>query len=74
MTSQSEQQPSAAVPDTARNYVGGWIDANGDTHDIINPATGEAFADITYSTEVDVDEAVDVAHDAFQEWRETPPI
>ncbi len=74
MTPQSEQQPATAVPDTARNYVGGWIDANGDTHDIINPATGEAFADITYSTEVDVDEAVDVAHDAFQEWRETPPV
>jgi malonate-semialdehyde dehydrogenase (acetylating)/methylmalonate-semialdehyde dehydrogenase len=74
MTSQSEQQPAAAVPDTARNYVGGWVDADGDTHDIVNPATGDAFADVTYSTESDVEEAVGVAHEAFQEWRETPPV
>jgi len=74
MTSQSEQQPAAAVPNTARNYVGGWVDANGDTRDIVNPATGEAFADVTYSTEADVDETVEVAREAFQEWRETPPV
>ncbi len=74
MTSQQEPQPAAAVPEAARNYVGDWIDASGETHDIVNPATGEAFADVTYSTESDVEDVVGTAREAFQDWRETPPV
>ncbi len=74
MTSKQEQQDTAAVPDTARNYVGGWTDAAGETHSIVNPATGEEFAHVTYSTEADVDAAVETAREAFEEWRETPPV
>lgn len=74
MTSKHEQQDTAAVPDTARNYVGGWTDAEGETHSIVNPATSEEFAQVTYSTKADVDAAVETAREAFEEWRETPPV
>jgi malonate-semialdehyde dehydrogenase (acetylating)/methylmalonate-semialdehyde dehydrogenase len=74
MTSKQEQPDTAAVPDTARNYVGGWVDAEGETHSIVNPAIGEEFAQVTYSTEEDVDDTVETAREAFEEWRETPPV
>lgn len=74
MTSRSEQESDSTIPDTAENYVGGWCSANGETQYIDNPATGEAFAEVTYSTADDVDEAVAVARRAFEEWRETPPV
>lgn len=75
MASNQEQQYDAStIPVTARNYAGGWADANGKTHDIVNPATGEAFAEVTYSTASDVDDVVQTATEAFTEWRETPPV
>lgn len=74
MSSQQESYDPAAVPDTARNYVGDWTDASGDAHAIINPATGEEIAQVTYSTEADVEAAVKTAHGAFEEWRETPAV
>ncbi|MCD2205216.1 CoA-acylating methylmalonate-semialdehyde dehydrogenase [Halobacterium sp. KA-6] len=75
MTSDQEQLPEgAAIPTTARNYVGGWDNTSGKTHSIVNPATNEEFAEITYSTEDDVNAAVAQASEAFEEWRRTPPV
>lgn len=73
MTSQQMQPDVAAVPETANNYVGGWTDATGETYQVIDPATNEEFATVTYSTEADVDATVETAREAFEEWRETPP-
>lgn len=75
MTSHTEQQVPAAAPESVRNYTGGkWVDASGDTYDIINPATGDEIADVTYSTEADVNRVIENAHMAFEDWRETPPV
>jgi malonate-semialdehyde dehydrogenase (acetylating)/methylmalonate-semialdehyde dehydrogenase len=74
VTSQQSQPETAVVPENARNYVGGWTDASGETHAIVNPATSEEFAEVTYSTTADVDAAVEEARRAFQEWRETTPV
>jgi acyl-CoA reductase-like NAD-dependent aldehyde dehydrogenase len=43
-----------------KNLVGGeWVDAaDGGTEEIINPATGEAIAEVPKGTEADVDRAV----------------
>jgi 1-pyrroline dehydrogenase len=58
-----------------QNFVGGeWVDAaEGETMDVINPATGEAIAEVPRGSQEDVDRAVAAAKKAFEEWRETTP-
>ncbi|WP_101845234.1 CoA-acylating methylmalonate-semialdehyde dehydrogenase [Halobacillus sp. Marseille-P3879] len=59
---------------TLKNYVGGeWVDAKSDqTEEVYNPATGEVIARVPISSHEDVDYAVNVAKQAFQEWKEVP--
>jgi malonate-semialdehyde dehydrogenase (acetylating)/methylmalonate-semialdehyde dehydrogenase len=58
-----------------RDFVGGrWIESTSDrTQQVVNPATGEALADVPLGTKADVDRAVAAAQAAFGEWRRTPP-
>lgn len=58
-----------------RDYVGGaWVASTSrQTQPVVNPATGEAIADVPLGTKADVDRAVAAAKAAFQEWRNTPP-
>ncbi len=53
-------------------YIDGkWIDPQSNkTTTIINPATGEALAEIGYGGEQDAVSAVAAAHRAFPEWRQ----
>ncbi|WP_425435105.1 CoA-acylating methylmalonate-semialdehyde dehydrogenase [Oceanobacillus timonensis] len=57
---------------TLQNFVGGqWIEPKSEkTESVYNPATGEVIANVPVSSSEDVDYAVQVAHEAFQEWRE----
>ncbi len=57
------------------NYIDGeWMPSQSDrTLDVHNPATGEVIAKVPLSTPEEVDQAVQAAKAAFQEWRETPP-
>ncbi|WP_431801526.1 CoA-acylating methylmalonate-semialdehyde dehydrogenase [Halobacillus andaensis] len=59
---------------TLQNYIGGeWVDAKSDqTEEVYNPATGEVIAGVPISSHEDVDYAVNVAKEAFQEWKEVP--
>jgi 1-pyrroline dehydrogenase len=58
-----------------QNFVGGkWVDAaEGGTAEIVNPATGETFAEVPQGTQADVDRAVKAAKAALPEWLETTP-
>ncbi len=58
-----------------QNFVGGaYRDAeDGPTAPLINPSTGEPFADAPVSGPADVDSALRVAADAFVSWRRTTP-
>jgi betaine-aldehyde dehydrogenase len=60
---------------TLRNFVGGdYTDpADGGTYDLVNPATGEVFAQAPLSGEEDVDRAYRAAERAFETWRDTTP-
>src|SRR3989442_11607746 len=55
--------------------VGGkWTDAaSGETMEVLNPATGDAIAEVPRCGAEDVDAAVQAAMDALAEWRETTP-
>jgi aldehyde dehydrogenase (NAD+) len=46
---------------------------SGGTHERINPATGKADSTIPLAGPDEVDRACKVAHEAFLEWRRTPP-
>jgi 1-pyrroline dehydrogenase len=58
-----------------QNFIGGeWVDsASGETMEVLNPATGEAIAEVPAATADDVDRAVQAAKKALVEWRETTP-
>jgi len=57
-----------------KNYINGeWVESKSDkTEEVYNPATGEVLAHVPISTEDEVNAAVEVAHEAFQEWRSMP--
>lgn len=76
MGSARTRRPHAAnYRGVVRNFVGGeWVSSDsGETQQVINPATGEAIADVPLGAPADVDAAVTAAQRAFWEWRETPP-
>jgi aminobutyraldehyde dehydrogenase len=60
---------------TYENFVGGeWVGAvEGETMEVLNPATGEAIAQVPRGTQADVDRAVEAAKEALPEWLETTP-
>jgi betaine-aldehyde dehydrogenase len=60
---------------TLQNFVGGaYHDAeDGPLVPLVDPSTGEAFAEAPVSGAGDVDHAVGVAAKAFSEWRRTTP-
>src|SRR6266571_4653147 len=58
-----------------KNFVGGeWVDsASGETMEVVNPATGDAIAEVPRGTSEDVDRAVAAAKEALPEWLESTP-
>src|SRR5213080_5529197 len=58
-----------------QNLIGGeWVDAaEGETMEVLNPATGETIAEVPRASAEDVDRAVQAAKKALVEWRETTP-
>ncbi|MEV5753125.1 gamma-aminobutyraldehyde dehydrogenase [Actinoallomurus sp. NPDC052308] len=58
-----------------RNFVGGeHVDAkDGRTSDVIDPSTGEPYAQAPLSGPADVDAAMTAAAAAFEEWRDATP-
>ncbi len=58
-----------------QNFVGGeHVDsADGRLYDLVNPATGKAFASAPVSGKADVDRALGVAEKAFESWRDSIP-
>jgi betaine-aldehyde dehydrogenase len=60
---------------TLRNFVGGsFVDtADGRTADLVDPSTGEVFAQVPVSSAADVDRAMSTAATAFEGWRDSTP-
>ncbi|WP_122090973.1 CoA-acylating methylmalonate-semialdehyde dehydrogenase [Halalkalicoccus subterraneus] len=60
--------------DNVNNYIGGeWQEARGSqTEEIVDSAVGETIAETTFSSEGDVNQAVDIATEAFEDWRQQP--
>jgi betaine-aldehyde dehydrogenase len=59
---------------TLQNFIGGkFVDSEGETLDLINPSTGEVFAQAPISTPTEIDAAFKAAADAFPGWRDATP-
>jgi 1-pyrroline dehydrogenase len=65
----------SATKTAYRCFVGGeWVDsASGETMEVLNPATGEAIADVPRCGAEDVDRAVEAAKRALPEWLDATP-
>lgn len=59
-----------------QNYIDGdWVDSESpEAIDVIDPAKNRAIAEVPLSTSSEVDDAVEAAQEAFEEWRATPPL
>jgi len=59
-----------------KNYINGqWVESKStETLDVVNPATTEVLARVPLSTPSEVEITIQAAKNAFQEWRETPPL
>lgn len=59
-----------------KNYIDGdFVDSSAtETLEVMDPAKDRAIADVPLSTKSDLDEAVEAAQTAFEEWRATPPL
>ena len=58
-----------------KNYIGGeWIESKGEIIDVVNPATCKVVARVPISTKDEINKAVEVAGEAFPDWRRTPPL
>ena len=57
-----------------KNYIDGkWVQSTtGRFKDVPNPATAEILAKVPVSSAAELDEAVQAAHKAFQDWRKVP--
>jgi len=58
-----------------RNFIGGELTdaADGRTLDLVDPTTGEVYANAALSGAPDVDRACSAAAEAFETWRDTTP-
>ncbi|HVC34393.1 MAG TPA: CoA-acylating methylmalonate-semialdehyde dehydrogenase [Chloroflexota bacterium] len=74
-SSRASKPPAANYRGVIRNYVGGeWVASSATTRQqVVNPATGQALAEVPLGTAQDVEVAVAAAQAAFSSWRQTPP-
>ena len=73
-TAEKQKKDSTEVLDLKNFIDGEFVDpAEGETEDVLNPATGEVIAEAPLSTEEDVDRAVKAARKAFETWQTTTP-
>ena len=58
-----------------RNFIGGEHadPADGQHYDVVNPSTGEVYAEAPASGKEDVDRAFEAAERAFEKWRDVTP-
>ncbi len=57
-----------------QNFINGiWISSDSENYrQVTNPATDELLAKVPVSTQSELDDAVQIAHKAFQSWRRVP--
>jgi len=57
-----------------KNFIEGkWVESSTEKYEpVYNPATGEVISNVPISTKDDLNEAVEIAHVAYQSWKKVP--
>lgn len=73
---QEQTGETAVVPESVHNYINGeWVETgDNDGGTVVNPATGEDMAEVTFTPAEEIDETVAVGSEAFETWRRVPPV
>src|SRR5215210_1435484 len=73
--SRTERSKMQTETKRVKNFVNGEHrdPADGQTYDLVNPATGQTFAQAPISEREDIDRAFGAAEKAFETWRDTTP-
>jgi aldehyde dehydrogenase (NAD+) len=53
-------------------YAGEWLEATGETVEVINPATGQSIATVAMASRDDYEKVVQSSVDTFERWRMLP--
>lgn len=53
-------------------YAGEWLDATGESIDVVNPTTSERLASVTMASIEDYDKVAESSVETFQKWRTLP--
>jgi aldehyde dehydrogenase (NAD+) len=53
-------------------YAGGWIEATGETVEVVNPTTGGVLATVTMASADDYEQVALSSEEAFYRWRKLP--
>jgi aldehyde dehydrogenase (NAD+) len=53
-------------------FAGEWLEATGETIDVINPATGDVLADVTMASVEDYERVAASSVETFERWRKVP--
>ena len=61
------------LPQRSHFINGRFVEGKGEAVPDIYPATGEAFCDIRWATDSEIEEAIAAAKAGFEVWRRTPP-
>jgi aldehyde dehydrogenase (NAD+) len=59
-------------PHNSGVFAGEWLEATGETVDVINPATGEPIATVTMASRDDYEKVVASSVETFSRWRDLP--
>lgn len=53
-------------------FAGEWLEATGETVDVINPSTGQSIATVAMASRKDYDKVVESSTETFERWRRLP--
>ena len=53
-------------------FAGTWMEATGDTIEVVNPTSAEPIASVTMASLADYEKVVDSASETFERWRSVP--
>src|ERR1700722_9143502 len=75
VTAHQPESGQAAGQRVLANFIGGEYRParDGRTSDVVDPSTGETYLEAPVSGPADVDEALTVAAEAFESWRDATP-
>ena len=54
-------------------FAGEWLEATGESTEVINPTTGTSLATVTMASAEDYDRVVESSVETFERWRRLPP-